>query len=189
MLKWTSICQIRQLNLLVESEGIIAQFTGGVINMTTIIETKRLRFKRLPYAYVSGYEIYLTYGNDSERYLGYVENSLEPSPEECLERDVDTLNGCISLPKTSYRDKAYPPMVLLNDRILTESEYTYHPHLNQIKLVEHLKIEEQDVLDLIYYQDLIVYEHLIEHLCQIEPTTYRVVPIYWSMDSMKDDEI
>ena len=161
-----------------EGQSCAARFTGGVIVMTTIIETKRLRFKRLPYTYVSGYKIYSTYGDEEERFLAYVENPLTPSLEECLSSNVNVDDGYINMPSGAYRDIAYPPKVVVNDTILTELDYSYSHFLNQVKLSSHIKISEDDQVDLIYYKDLVVYEHHVEHLNQIEPVTYRVEPIY-----------
>lgn len=147
------------------------------MEMTTIIETKRLRFKRLPYAYVSGYKVYCTQEN-SEHFLTYIANPFTPSLEECLAENVKVQDGYIAMPKEAYRDSVYPPKVIVNDSILTELDYSYSHYLNQVKLSTHIKIEEEDVVDLVYYQDMIVYEHHVEHIQQIKPVTYRVEPIY-----------
>lgn len=148
------------------------------MTMTIITERKRLMFNRLSYAYVGGYNVYMTQQGEREQFLTYITNPLTPNLEEHLLSRVKVTEGYIDLPKEAHHDAAYPPKVLWNNKILNEDEFSYSPYLKQVKLSAQIQPTAEDVVDLIYYQDSVVYDHYVEHEDQIQPIHYRVEPIY-----------
>ena len=149
--------------------------------MATIYERKRLVFNRLSYNYVSGYNIYSIHEGESEKFLVHIENPSLPNLEESLAERVTVKDGYIEMPKEAYHDIAHPPIVLFNDTILTDLDYSYSPYLKQVKLSAHIKPTEDDRLDLVYYKDAIVYEHYVLRQSDTSPAKrakYRVETVF-----------